>query len=184
MSIQFLCKFNNVKFHSNILCIILRINYLVEYVVLHVKPLRWMRPFVVFCHGSTEKVTTITNHLFLAIVSDLPYQLSICIAVPAMEDGCSLVTILLFPHWFHWSAASTLNAAGCYFCAFPHGLIHFVGANFVVFGEGAPCDPHCLVVILCIDDFFDAVSESRSLDSVENHVHDHYHAPGTFASRF
>jgi hypothetical protein len=56
MSIQFLSKFNNVKFHSNILCIILRINYLVEYVVLHVKSLRWMRQVIDFFHEESQVI--------------------------------------------------------------------------------------------------------------------------------
>ena len=154
MNTYFYDKFNNVKFHSNILCIILRIKYLVKYVVLHVKSLRRMRPFVVFCHGSAEKVSMVTNYCFSAIVINFPYQFSIFVAVLAVKDSCSFIAVLLFPHWFHWSAASTLNAAGRYFGAFPHGLLHFVGANFVVFGEGAPCDPHCFVMIVGIDDLF------------------------------
>ena len=121
MNTYFYDKFNNIKFHSNILCIILRIKYLVKYVVLHVKSLRWMRPFVVFCHGSAEKVSMVTNHCFSAIVINFPYQFSIFVAVLAVKDGCSLIAVLLFPHWFHWSAASTLYAADRYFSAFPHG---------------------------------------------------------------
>lgn len=56
MSIQFLCKLNNVKFHSNILCIILRINYLVEYVVLHVKSLRWTRQVIDVFHEVSQVI--------------------------------------------------------------------------------------------------------------------------------
>lgn len=155
MNTYFCDKFNNIKFHSNILCIILRIKYLVKYVVLHVKSLRWMRPTIIFCHESAEEVTHDTRVDYFAIAVKLTNQFSIFVAVLAMEDSCSLITVLLFPHWFHWSAALiTQNAAGRYFCAFPHSLIHFVGANFVVFGEGAPCCPHCFVMIVSIDDLF------------------------------
>ena len=105
-------------------------------------------------NSSAEKVSMVTNHCFSAIVINLPYQLPICVAMPAMKDSCSLIAILLFPHWFHWSTASTLDAADRYFSAFPHSSIHLVGANFVIFGEGAPCDPHYLVMIVGIDGLF------------------------------
>jgi hypothetical protein len=101
MNTYFYDKINNVKFHSNILCIILRINYLVEYVVLHVKPLRRMRPFDIFCHGSAEEVTHNTRPNYFALTVKLTNQLSVFVAMLAMEDSCSLIVILLFPHWLH-----------------------------------------------------------------------------------
>lgn len=105
MNTYFYDKFNNVKFQRNILCIILRINYLVEYVVLHVKSLRWMRRPNIFCHESAEEVAHDTGMNYFALVVKLTNQLPVFVAMLAMEDSCSLITVLLFPHWLHWSAA-------------------------------------------------------------------------------
>ena len=71
MNTYFYDKFNNIKFYSNILCIILRIKYLVKYVVLHVKPLRWMRPSGIFCHESAEEVAHDTRMNYFTLVIKL-----------------------------------------------------------------------------------------------------------------
>ena len=52
-------------------------------------------------NSSAEKVSMVTNHCFSSIIVNLPYQFSVCIAMFAMKDGCSLIAVPLFPHWFH-----------------------------------------------------------------------------------
>lgn len=64
-----------------------------------------MRRPNIFCHESAEEVAHDTGMNYFALVVKLTNQLPVFVAMLAMEDSCSLITVLLFPHWLHWSAA-------------------------------------------------------------------------------